>query len=59
MKAQIVGGIAVAVGLIGFIAPLVSLPDHSDLDIGRTGIMTSGSIVLGCGLIAAAIGLKK
>jgi hypothetical protein len=59
MKAQIVGWIAVAVGAIGFVVPLVSLLDHSDLDIARTGIMISGSIVLGCGLIAAAIGLKK
>jgi hypothetical protein len=59
MKAQIVGWIAVAVGLIGFVVPLVSLLDHSDLDIARTGIMISGSIVLGCGLIATSIGLKK
>ena len=58
MKPQSIGIAAIVLGAIGIVIPMLVLCGNSQ-PVVHTGIMISGSIVLGCGVIATAIGLKK
>lgn len=58
MKPQSIGITAIILGAIGIAIPILVLSGNSQPEV-HTGIMISGSIILGCGVIATAIGLKK
>ena len=58
MKPQTVGIAAIVLGAIGFATPILVLAGNSQSAV-QVGVMISGSIILGCGVIATAIGLKK
>ena len=56
--AQGVGILAMIVGAIGIIIPLLVLMGNSSMNI-QLAVLVSGAIIFGCGSIATAIGKKK
>jgi hypothetical protein len=58
MKVQSIGITAIILGAIGIVIPILVLAGNSQ-PVVQLGVMISGAIVLGCGVIATTIGLKK
>ncbi|MDP6629548.1 MAG: hypothetical protein QGH42_01920 [Kiritimatiellia bacterium] len=58
MKSKDIGFFAMGVGALGIIIPILVLIGDSSKII-QIGIMISGSIIFGCGCIAAVIAQNK
>ena len=57
MKPQAIGIAATDLGAFGIAIPILVLAGNSQPAV-QIGVMISGAIIFGCGVIATAIGLK-
>ena len=58
MGSKAIGVVAMVTGGLGMGIPILVLAGNSQPEV-QVGVMISGSVVFGCGVIATAIGLKK